>query len=99
VAWAEKTKPGQLTGKDGDGLLVNLKTIGSRGEVDNCARCHARRSLLDAVERPGHALLDEFRMEALRADLYHPDGQQLGEAYEYGSFPQTQLHSQGDGCT
>jgi predicted CXXCH cytochrome family protein len=99
VAWAEKTKPGQRTGKGGDGLLVNLKTIDSRGEVDNCARCHARRSLLDTMERPGHALLDEFRVEALRPDLYHPDGQQLGEAYEYGSFRQSKMYQQGVRCS
>jgi hypothetical protein len=38
-------------------------------------------------------------MEPLRADLYHPDGQQLGEVYEYGSFGQSKMYQQGVRCS
>src|SRR5436190_1938757 len=35
----------------------------------------------------------------LTADLYHADGQQLGEVYEYGSFRQSRMYQAGVRCT
>ena len=81
------------------GLLVNFSVNDSRYQVDACARCHARRTRLVAVDHPGRPLLDDFRPELLRADLYYADGQQLAEVYEYGSFRQSRMYQRGVRCT
>ena len=74
---------GQTEGGRTDRVIERLPADFTRGdwrfEVDACARCHSRRVRLSSEERPGRPLLDEFRPERLRADLYFPDGQQLGE--------------------
>ncbi len=79
-------------------LAVDTKHMDARSQVDACARCHSRRTRLVAEERPGRPLLDEFRPELLRAELYYPDGQQLGEVYEYGSFRQSTMYQRGVRC-
>ena len=97
LAWAQAG----TRAKDADdtGLLVNFRTNDSRYQVDACARCHARRTRLVAGDRPGRPLLDDFRPELLRADLYYADGQQLAEVYEYGSFRQSRMYQRGVRCT
>jgi predicted CXXCH cytochrome family protein len=94
IGWATSGVGGADTS-----LLVSFKAGGSRLEVDNCARCHSRRVRLGADERPGRSFLDEFSPEVLRAGLYYPDGQQLGEAYEYGSFRQSAMYERGVRCS
>ncbi len=97
LAWARAG--GRARNSAGIGLLVSFRTTDSRYQVDVCARCHSRRTRLVAAEGPGRPLLDEFRPELLRADLYHADGQQLGEVYEYGSFRQSTMYQRGVRCT
>jgi predicted CXXCH cytochrome family protein len=97
LAWAEALRAGKRVDKNDDGLLVKGQSATSRDQVDNCARCHSRRTRLDTTERPGHPFLDEFRTEHLRAGLYHPDGQILEEVY--GSFRQSKMYQQGVRCT
>jgi len=97
VAWAEALRAGKRVDRQDDGLVV--KRADAHAQVDGCARCHARRTRLRALETAGHPFLDEFRAETLRDDLYHPDGQQLGEVYEYGSFRQSKMYAMGVRCT
>jgi predicted CXXCH cytochrome family protein len=94
VAWARKGRRGGASG-----LVVGFKAADSRYQVDVCATCHSLRSRLAAGEHPGRPLYDTFRPETLRAGLYHPDGQQLGEVYEYGSFRQSKMYARGVRCT
>ena len=94
VAWARKGGRGATTG-----LVVNFKAADPRYEVDACATCHSRRSRIATDEHPGQPLYDTFRPEALRAGLYHADGQQLDEVYEYGSFRQSKMYQRGVRCT
>jgi predicted CXXCH cytochrome family protein len=54
---------------------------------------------LVAEERAGSPLLDDFRPQLLHAGLYHADGQQLGEVFEYGSFRQSLMYQRGVRCT
>src|SRR5262249_14703649 len=49
----------------------------SRREVEMCARCHARRGILDDRYVHGRPLLDTHRPALLDAGLYHADGQVL----------------------
>ena len=99
MTWAEAVRAGKRVDRSDDGLLVKLRGADWRYQVDNCARCHSRRSRLDTEERFGTPLLDEFRVESLRADLYYPDGQQLDEVFEYGSFRQSKMYQLGVRCT
>lgn len=97
--WASPARSGKRTRVGAAGLATDFKAMDSRGQVDVCARCHSRRTRLDAEDRPGRPLLDAFKPELLRADLYYPDGQQLGEVYEYGSFRQSKMYQRGVRCT
>ena len=98
VAWARAWKPGAGPKPTDIGLVVDLRSTAA-AQVDGCGRCHSRRTPLAEAERPGRPLLDEYRVETLRADLYHVDGQQLGEVYEWGSFRQSKMFQAGVRCT
>ena len=92
VAWAQNAASGDR------GLVVDFRA-GSEREIETCAPCHARRSELTAAPVPGNALYDDFLPALLTPDLYHADGQQLGEVYEYGSFRQSKMYQAGVRCT
>ena len=94
VAWARKGGRGTATR-----LVVGFKANDSRYQVDACAPCHSRRGRVAAGEHPGRPLYDTFRPETLRAGLYHADGQQLDEVYEYGSFRQSKMYQRGVRCS
>jgi predicted CXXCH cytochrome family protein len=99
VAWArapgERASPGRL----GTGLVVDFSAHDSRYQVDACAPCHSRRVRLLESPPPGAAFLDGFVPQRLHTGLYHPDGQQLGEVFEYGSFVQSTMYASGVRCT
>ena len=67
-------------------------------QIDNCARCHARRGTLNDYHY-GADLLDTHRLSLLEAPLYWPDGQIRDEVYVYGSFIQSKMHQAGVVCT
>src|SRR5262249_15854716 len=71
----------------------------TRLEVETCARCPARRGVIDDRSVYGPARLDAHRPALLEPELYHPDGQILGEVYEYGSFVQSKMYRVGVTCS
>lgn len=96
AAKADKTKtaaPGQM------GLAVDFQALDAKALVEQCAYCHSRRQSLGRGAQPGHPLLDSALPASLRPDLYHADGQILGEVYEYGSFTQSKMYAAGVACT
>lgn len=98
VEWArrvEKTRE-EYAVDDPKGLEVDLK---GRVEVEHCARCHARRSVVDAKYRYGAPFGDHYDLALLEPDLYHADGQQLEEVYDYGSFLESPMYARGVRCT
>src|SRR5262249_32940180 len=88
----------RAAGHTGDDGLVDFKAGGPAREIEVCAPCHARRSELTAAPVPGEPLYDDYLPALLTEDLYHADGQQLGEVYEYGSFPQSPMYLAGVRC-
>jgi tetratricopeptide (TPR) repeat protein len=70
----------------------------SKAEIETCARCHARRALLFEDYRAGQPLLQTHEPALLDALLYHADGQQMDEDYEYGSFLQSRMYASGVSC-
>ncbi|MFP5401286.1 MAG: ammonia-forming cytochrome c nitrite reductase subunit c552 [Gammaproteobacteria bacterium] len=78
---------------------ANRALAGAHAQVDQCAACHARRTRLVEDAMAGAPLLDQFMPDNLRADLYHADGQQLEEVFEYGSYRQSRMYQAGVACT
>jgi Flp pilus assembly protein TadD len=71
----------------------------SHAEIETCARCHSRRSVVAADYVYGRPLLDTHRPALLSEGLYFADGQIQDEVYEYGSFLQSKMHAAGVSCT
>jgi tetratricopeptide (TPR) repeat protein len=80
------------------GTAVLSRPSGGEMEVETCARCHARVSVLDAEYAHGRPLLDSRMPAVLEEGLYHADGQVLEEVYEYGSFLQSRMYARGVSC-
>jgi predicted CXXCH cytochrome family protein len=68
-------------------------------ELDVCAPCHSRRSMLTAVSEIGAPFLDGHRPSLLDPTLYFEDGQIRDEVYVWGSFLQSRMHEAGVRCS
>jgi tetratricopeptide (TPR) repeat protein len=73
--------------------------LASRVEIETCARCHARRSVLSEDYEHGRPLMDTHLPALLDDRLYHADGQILEEVYVYGSFLQSRMFAAGVTCS
>src|SRR5262245_27793272 len=80
---------------DATGIARRTGPVAPRLEVETCARCHARRGMIDDRYVHGRPLLDTHRPALLEPELYHADGQILGEVFEYGSFLQSRMYRAG----
>ena len=64
-----------------------------------CGSCHARRSDLTGVFKPGDDFLDHFSPAIPdETETYYPDGQVHDEDFEYGSFLGSRMHGLGVRC-
>ena len=68
-------------------------------EIEVCAQCHARRGQIADGYEAGKPLLDYYRPALLSSPLYHADGQQRGEVYDWGSFLQSKMYANGVTCS
>jgi tetratricopeptide (TPR) repeat protein len=68
-------------------------------EVEACAPCHSRRRVLAGEFTPGQPYHDFFANESLHRLAYYPDGQNLDEVYEYGSFTQSKMFHKNIRCS
>lgn len=68
------------------------------GEIEVCARCHARRSQLTDLAKAGDPLENGFRPVLLEPGLFYSDGQQREEVYTYASFLQSRMYTKGVTC-
>ena len=66
--------------------------------IDICARCHSRRTTIDASAPINRPLYDTHVISLLEPGLYYPDGQVNGEVYVYGSFIQSKMYAAGVSC-
>ncbi len=71
----------------------------SHAEIETCARCHSRRSVVAADYVYGQPLMQTHRPALLEEGLYFPDGQIQDEVYEYGSFLQSKMYAGGVTCS
>jgi predicted CXXCH cytochrome family protein len=79
--------------------MAEIGTGQPQRNVEICAPCHSRRSDLTAAPVPGQPLLDNYLPSLLSQGLYHADGQQLDEVYDYGSFRQSKMYQNGVSCS
>ena len=66
--------------------------------VDDCARCHSRRSQIANYYDYEGGFLDHYYPSLLEAPTYELDGQILDEDYVYGSFVQSKMYGLGISC-
>jgi Flp pilus assembly protein TadD len=67
-------------------------------EIDVCAQCHARRGQFSNDYQAGRPFTDHYTPSLLTGGLYHPDGQQRDEVYNWGSFLSSRMYSKGVTC-
>ncbi len=81
------------------GNARRTKKGSSNVEIDVCARCHSRRTLMWDEYIYGNPLMDTHMPTLLEEGIYYPDGQIEEEVYEYGSFIQSKMYQKGVTCT
>jgi predicted CXXCH cytochrome family protein len=67
-------------------------------ELDVCAQCHARRGQFSNDYHAGEPFQDHYRPALLTGGLYHVDGQQRDEVYDWGSFLSSRMYQKGVTC-
>ena len=67
-------------------------------ELDVCAQCHARRGQFSNDYHAGEPLQDHYLPALLSEGLYHPDGQQRDEVFNWGSFVSSRMYERGVTC-
>lgn len=68
-------------------------------QVDECARCHARRTQYSNAYNHQGEFMDHYAPEILRDQVYYPDGQIKDEDYVYGSFVQSKMYQNNVKCS
>ena len=68
-------------------------------EIETCAQCHARRSQISDGYVAGKPFLDYYQPALLSRPLYHADGQQRDEVYDWGGFLQSRMYARGVTCS
>ena len=77
---------------------LRTKPLASRVQLDTCARCHSRRSVLTENYHHGSTIHDTHRVSTLEPPLYELTGVVRDEDYVYGSFVQSKMYHQGVRC-
>ena len=89
--WASKENP------TGDPMVQVVGTT-QKSQLNQCAGCHARRVKLTEVIKPNVAFDDQFMLQTITSEFYHPDGQIKEEDYVFGSFVQSKMFAKGVKC-
>ncbi len=82
-----------------DGLLVQTSKITNQQQVELCAPCHSRRSMLGDYSHKQQNLLDTETPRLLEEGLYYADGQIRDEVYVYASFVQSKMYANEVRCS
>lgn len=80
------------------GFVKNLNPKSNAAFVDNCARCHSRRSVFEDFHYSGESIYDQMIPSTVASPNYHDDGQIKEEDYIYGSFLQSKMYQKGIKC-
>lgn len=115
VTWAEGTRaddsdlglsvnirgnaPGTWQLVEAKGSATRVSDTHQSMQVETCAPCHSRRSIMKEPFKAGTSFLDAHRLSLLDESLYHSDGQIQDEVYVYGSFLQSKMYHEGVVCS
>ncbi len=80
------------------GFQRDLNPIDNKEFVENCARCHSRRSIFEDYHFQWKDPFDHMIPSTVATPFYHSDGQIKEEDYVYGSFLQSKMYQQGVKC-
>ncbi|MBK3518368.1 multiheme c-type cytochrome [Carboxylicivirga marina] len=75
------------------GLPIKTSGINNEQYVDNCARCHSRRSSLGDFDYTTHNIHNHIIPNLPDVPTWHLDGQILDEDYVYASFTQSKMYT------
>ncbi len=68
-------------------------------QINTCGPCHSRRVKLTSNMKPGLPFEDQFMIQDLDQQYYHPDGQIMEEDYVLGSFLQSRMFHENVMCS
>ncbi len=97
IAWTKIPEMARINGDDG--LVVKTSGINGKQQVELCAPCHSRRSMLGDYTHLQQNLLNTELPRLLDDGLYYSDGQILDEVYVYGSFVQSKMYANNVQCS
>ena len=96
--WSPDSEPASPDCYSLDGLRPNPDSTAPQN--DTCATCHARREELDENFQPGNSFFDHYNLALpSQPGLWHPDGQQIDENYNFTSLQLSRMGHKGIGCT
>jgi predicted CXXCH cytochrome family protein len=81
------------------GIASRSQPRKTQKEIDVCAPCHSRRSVISTDYSPGKPYLDHYMPRLLDEGMYFVDGQIQDEVYVYGSFLQSRMYHKGVSCS
>ncbi len=79
--------------------LPDLKTESNLPQVETCAPCHSRRTVVVEGFTAGCRFDEFYAVQTIQNPVYHVDGQIRDEDYVYGSFLQSKMYHKGIRCT
>lgn len=79
--------------------LPNLKTESNIAQVETCAPCHSRRTVVNEGFTAGCRFDEFYAVQTVQEPIYHADGQIRDEDYVYGSFLQSKMFHKGIRCS
>ncbi len=94
-AWAE----GAWRRSEGMRIAARVEERDHDAQLEVCAPCHSRRSVLLDPPPVGAAFLDGHSPRLLEPGLYFDDGQIADEVYVWGSFQQSRMAAAGVRCS
>lgn len=68
-------------------------------EIQVCAQCHSRRSVISTDYSPGKPFLNHYMPRLLDEGMYFAGGQIQDEVYVFGSFLQSKMYHAGVTCS
>jgi Tfp pilus assembly protein PilF len=86
-----------MNSKTGNAQRSVVRT--SEKEIEVCAQCHSRRSVISSDYSPGKPFMDHYMPRLLDEGMYFADGQIQDEVYVYGSFLQSKMYHAGVTCS
>ncbi len=81
------------------GQAFRSAPVKTHKEILVCAGCHARRAQFSDDPAAVASFYDAFHPSLIETPLYHADGQQRDEVFEFGSFLQSKMYSAGVTCS